>query len=280
VRRLTGLGLIPDPPGWVPDQAREVAEPDQIVGRERGDSDPPPVARVERPVGRPRAERSAAPSISDAVRDAVRDRVPPWADGLVDRITLGGLIWMLVGLIAVVVAGVMYVHRHGGGATSDYPAASTYSAGSGSGTSAVVTPAAVGTEASGSIVVDVGGKVRKPGLVTLPTGARVADAITAAGGPLRSTELDRVDLAARVTGAAAAPGTTAAGDSTGSPAPISLSDATVEQLETLPGVGPVTAQKIVDWRTAHGGFTSVSQLQQIPGIGPAHYSEISPLVAP
>jgi competence protein ComEA len=153
-----------------------------------------------------------------------------------------------------------------------------------------VTPAAVGTEASGSIVVDVGGKVRKPGLVTLPTGARVADAITAAGGPLRSTELDRVDLAARVTdgqlllvgvkGAAAAPGTTAAGDSTGSPAPISLSDATVEQLETLPGVGPVTAQKIVDWRTAHGGFTSVSQLQQIPGIGPAHYSEISPLVAP
>ena len=134
-----------------------------------------------------------------------------------------------------------------------------------------------------SIVVDVGGRVHHPGLVTLPIGARVADAIRAAGGPLRHRELARIDLAAHVAdGQLLMVGVPAAADSSGggSAAPVSLSTASLEQLETLPGVGPVTAQKIVDWRTTHGGFTSVSQLEQVSGIGPARYSQLSPLVTP
>jgi competence protein ComEA len=149
--------------------------------------------------------------------------------------------------------------------------------------------ASAATDAT-SIVVDVGGRVRKPGLVTLPAGARVADAIDAAGGPLHPRELDRIDLAQRVADGqlllvGVAPATAdpnaATGSSTSGPTgPISLSAASIDVLETLPGVGPVTAQKIIDWRSAHGGFSSVEQLQQVPGIGPAHYAEISPLVTP
>jgi competence protein ComEA len=133
-----------------------------------------------------------------------------------------------------------------------------------------------------SIVVDVGGDVRHPGLVTLPVGARVDDAIRAAGGPLRPRELARTNLAARVTdgellviGRKSGHG---GDDSTGGL--VDLSAASLTKLETLPGVGPVTAQKIVDWRNAHGGFTTVEQLQQVPGIGPTRYAELSPLVAP
>jgi competence protein ComEA len=61
---------------------------------------------------------------------------------------------------------------------------------------------------------------------------------------------------------------------------VDLSSADLTTLETLPGVGPVTAQKIIDWRTAHNGFTSIEQLQQVPGIGPAHYAEVESLVTP
>jgi competence protein ComEA len=155
--------------------------------------------------------------------------------------------------------------------------------------------AAPGSETdSSSIVVDVGGRVRKPGLVTLPAGARVADALAAAGGPLRHKDIATLDLAARVSdgqllliGATSAPTGTdqADGSSTdssadGSTSPVSLSTATIDELETLPGVGPVTAQKIIDWRTAHNGFASVASLQEVPGIGPAKYAELSPLVVP
>jgi competence protein ComEA len=155
-----------------------------------------------------------------------------------------------------------------------------------------------GGAAAGSIVVDVGGRVRKPGLVTLPAGARVADAIAAAGGPLHHREVATIDLAARVSdgqlllvgvsnpGSGDA-GTKGASDPGGSSLPgagatgsVGLNAATLEQLETLPGVGPVTAQKIIDWRTANNGFTDISQLQQVPGIGPAKYAELSPLVTP
>lgn len=148
-------------------------------------------------------------------------------------------------------------------------------------------PSPVVTSSAGpQIVVDVGGRVRHPGLVTLPAGSRVADALAAAGGALRSADIATLDLAARVSdgqllligvpggdaqGAAQSPG--GAG-----PGPIDLNAATVDQLDALPGVGPVLAQHIVDWRQQHGGFTAVDQLRQVPGIGPRKFDQLKSLV--
>lgn len=134
------------------------------------------------------------------------------------------------------------------------------------------------------VVVNVTGAVRRPGLYRLPDGARVADALERAGGPTRAAYLEAVNLAApladgqqvlvpRKGAAGVAAGETAAG-------PVSLSAATLEQLDTLPGVGPVTAQKIVDYRTAHGAFRSVEGLDAVPGIGPATVEELRDLVVP
>ena len=135
------------------------------------------------------------------------------------------------------------------------------------------------------IYVHVAGAVRRPGLLRLPDGARVAAAVDRAGGPLRKADLAGVNLAAKLedgrqivvprkgagaTGVAAAaggaPAEGAAGGGT-SGGPVNLNTATVEQLDTLDGVGPTTAQKIIDYREQHGGFGSVNELDRIPGIG-------------
>jgi competence protein ComEA len=139
------------------------------------------------------------------------------------------------------------------------------------------------------LVVDVEGAVRRPGLVRLGDGSRVADAVAAAGGLARRADRSTVNLAAPVAdgqqvlvprlgaGGAAGVGGAAAGASSG---PVSLSRASAEELDTLPGVGPVTAQKIVAYREAHGGFRAVDELDAIPGIGPARLEELRGLVAP
>jgi competence protein ComEA len=129
----------------------------------------------------------------------------------------------------------------------------------------------------GSVVVDVAGAVRNPGVYSLPAGARVKDAISRAGGPSGSALLQAINRAARVAdgqqilvpeegpgGAPLGVAGTASADG-----PISLGSATVEQLDTIEGIGPVTAQNIVDFRDQHGGLSSVDQLDQISGIGPA-----------
>jgi competence protein ComEA len=224
------------------------------------------------------------------LRDAIAAKLPPRAGDLVSRASPGSLLTAAIGVLLVVVVAVIVVTRHHGAATGASP---PYSYSGEASADPTDSPAPAGTDfgATESIVVDVGGRVRKPGLVTLPVGARVADAIDAAGGPLKPRELDRIDLAQRVTdgqllligvspSASDAAGDSASSSGTDPSTPISLSTATIDQLETLPGVGPVTAQKMIDWRTAHGGFTTVEQLQQVPGIGPAHYAEISPLVTP
>jgi len=140
------------------------------------------------------------------------------------------------------------------------------------------------------LLVHVLGAVRQPGLVQLAQGARVADAIEAAGGLTAKADPGDLNLAALVAdgdqvviGTSAEPGgevrgsAAAAGGSSGSGS-ISLNTATLEQLDTLAGVGPVTAQKILDWREAHGRFTSVAELQEVDGIGPKTYAEIAPSV--
>jgi len=139
------------------------------------------------------------------------------------------------------------------------------------------------------VYVDVVGAVRRPGLYRLHTGERVADAVARAGGPTRAAQLELLNLAALVAdgeqvvvprrGAAAA--SSAAPDGAASSGgPVHLNSATLEQLDELPGVGPVTAQKIVDYRTEHGGFGSVDELDAVPGIGPARLADLRPLVAP
>ncbi|MEV0091485.1 ComEA family DNA-binding protein [Streptomyces sp. NPDC050738] len=142
----------------------------------------------------------------------------------------------------------------------------------------------------GQIVVDVSGKVRRPGIHRLPTGSRVADALRAAGGikgdvdapGLNRARLlmdgEQVVVGGPLPQDAPAPGTAGSG-APGAPAgPVSLNSATAEQLDTLPGVGPVLAQHIVEYRRQHGGFRSVDELREVNGIGDRRFSDLSPLV--
>lgn len=158
-------------------------------------------------------------------------------------------------------------------------------------------PSAPRTEAPGPLVVSVVGLVQTPGLVTMTPGARVAEAITEAGGALAGADTVGLNMARRlsdgeqvVVGVTAAPGAPPAlgssisgtGPQPGSSAPapgaaagpIDLNAATVEQLDALPGVGPITAEAIIAWRTQHGAFGSVDQLGEVDGIGPARLDKL------
>lgn len=137
------------------------------------------------------------------------------------------------------------------------------------------------------LVVHVVGAVRRAGLFRLRDGSRVADALARAGGPTRHADLAAVNLAAplvdgeQVVVPRRGPGGSAAVTAApGAGAKVSLGSATVEQLDELPGVGPVTAQKIVDWRMTHGPFRSVDDLDDVPGIGPARIEQLRDLVTP
>jgi competence protein ComEA len=131
------------------------------------------------------------------------------------------------------------------------------------------------SEGGGDVVVHVAGAVRRPGVYRLPGGTRVTDAVRRAGGASGRAELDAVNLAARLTDGQqvvipqAGPQGVAAMGTTTAEGPISLGTATVAELDTIEGIGPVTAQDIVEFRDQHGGLASVEQLDQISGIGPA-----------
>ena len=145
--------------------------------------------------------------------------------------------------------------------------------------------------APAAVVVAVGGKVRKPGLVELPPGARVADALLAAGGADPGVDVAPLNLARKVTDgelimvgvkqpAGAVPAAPAGPVAPGQPGagPINLNTATLAELDTLPGVGPVLAQRILDAREAKGGFQAVSDLREVSGIGAARYEQLKDLV--
>ncbi|MFH9004892.1 helix-hairpin-helix domain-containing protein [Streptomyces afghaniensis] len=162
---------------------------------------------------------------------------------------------------------------------------------------------AAGAAETAEIVVDVGGKVREPGIHRLPAGSRVADALRAAGGVKPGTKTDGLNRArflvdgeqvivggpapAAGPGAGAGAGGTAVGGTGGAAAggvmpgaPVSLNTATADQLDTLPGVGPVLAQHIIDYRTQHGGFRSVDELREVNGIGDRRFADLRNLVRP
>jgi competence protein ComEA len=140
------------------------------------------------------------------------------------------------------------------------------------------------------VVVDVAGKVHHAGVVRLPTGSRVVDAIRAAGGALPGVNLTSLNLAAALQDGeqilVGVPGTSPAQVvapsgvpvSSAPSEPIDLNSATLEQLETLPGIGPSLGQRILDWRTAHGRFTTVDELREVSGIGDARFADLAPRV--
>ncbi len=174
--------------------------------------------------------------------------------------------------VALLLVGVQAIGGRGGGASS-----TAFGSSAGHGSSGGF---GVSQDGAGDVVVDVAGAVRRPGVYRLPSGARVTDAVQRAGGGTGRAVLDQVNLAARlgdgqqvvvpqrVQGAAAV-GASTGGATASDQGPISLGSASTEQLDTIEGIGPVTAQDIIDFRDKHGGLSSIEQLDQISGIGPA-----------
>ena len=161
------------------------------------------------------------------------------------------------------------------------------------GAPASVTPPPTVPSSAAGLVVDVAGKVRRPGIVELPSGSRVVDALQAAGGIRAGVDTRELNLARQLVDGeqivvgydvpAGAPATAPPGPSDtpstgGTIEPVNLNTATAEQLDTLPGIGPVTSQAILDWREENGGFTSVEELLEVSGIGDATLSDVAPYV--
>jgi competence protein ComEA len=159
-------------------------------------------------------------------------------------------------------------------------------------TPTVATGAAAGASSAAEVVVHVVGAVHRPGLVRLPAGSRVVDAVRAAGGTTASARPASVNLARLLVDGeqlvvqrrgslplASAAGPAGAVGATPAPsAPVDLNSATLEGLDALPGIGPVLAQRILDWRTAHGRFSSVDELGEVSGIGEATLADLRPVV--
>ncbi len=144
-------------------------------------------------------------------------------------------------------------------------------------------PASVG-ERTDDVVVYVSGAVASPGVLTLPTSSRVIDAITAAGGALPEADLESINLARilvdgeqiRVAVVGESPPSATAGTGTDAQACVRLATATETELQTLPGIGPALAQRIISYRSTHPRLTSVEELDDVPGIGPSLIEKIRP----
>ncbi len=219
------------------------------------------------------------------------DRLP---EPLRGRVHLGSA---QLGLVALVVAvGVLatawWLLRSSGGAGGVAVPAAVAPALVDPGTTSGPSPTGRASGAAGAatrtLVVDVAGRVRRPGIAVLPAGSRVVDAVKAAGGARPGVDLSSVNLArplvdgeqVLVGGPAggAAPAAGHGSGAAGAGALVNLNTADATTLESLPGVGPVTAAAIVQWRTEHGGFTAVEELLEVSGIGDATLAQISPHV--
>jgi competence protein ComEA len=179
---------------------------------------------------------------------------------------------------ALLVVGFRWVHGSNGGSSSQAVSFESSGGPAGSGGSGGGSFSVGGSNED--VVVDVAGQVRRPGVYRMPAGSRVNDAVARAGGASGGADLEAINLAARLSdgqqvvvpakaAAGASPSAATTGTATTSSGPISLGSATEADLDTIEGIGPVTAQKIIEFRDQHGGVSSIDQLSQIPGIGPA-----------
>lgn len=276
--------VLPGSGGWVPTRAAfDELDDAELDDAEVDDAGPPgePGERVG-PAGPDRPPGLPPPGLGEALRAAVLARLPPTLRGA--RVGPGRRGWralLVVALLAVAVSGVLWWRSRS--VPSTLPPVAVHTAAPTGAT------ASAGTPAQHVIVVDVVGKVRRPGIVRLPDGSRVYDAIRAAGGLKPHAGTKGLNLARKlidgeqvVVGVPAGSGASPAAGGTSSPAPgakLDLNTATLQQLDELPGVGPVLAQRILDYRTKIGSFTSVNQLQDVSGIGPARYADLEPLVS-
>ncbi|MEU6756832.1 ComEA family DNA-binding protein [Streptomyces sp. NPDC046685] len=276
-------------------------EPDGVRLRAEallGGSSPPPAAVEAGAEPHAPPEGAAGLSSGDARRLAVRERLPLWLQarcGMEPR-TVAAVAVVLVA--AVGFAAQQFWSARPGPVTAPAvvapgPAPPPALAAAGAGLTVppgVGAGAGAGAGAGGAamrIVVDVSGKVLRPGVLRLPAGSRVEDALAAAGGVRPGTDTTGLNRArvlvdgeqVWVGGPAPPPPGGPVGGGSGA-GPLSLGTATVAQLEGLPGVGPVLAQHIVDFRTARGGFRSVEELRQVTGIGERRFAELRKLVRP
>jgi competence protein ComEA len=179
------------------------------------------------------------------------------------------------GVVAIVVLALVAAALAGFGAWRARPA-----------TVPLAAPVPVDASPSGAalLVVAVAGKVRRPGVVRLPGGSRVADAVAAAGGALPGADLTLVNLARKVVDGeqivigVPAPAAPPGGGPQAAGGLVNLNTATLAQFDALPGVGPVLAQRLVEYRTANGGFRSVDQLREVDGIGESRFQRLKDLV--
>ncbi len=266
-----GIPAVPEPPEPRPDPGS--------TGVGAPGPTPPAVAR---PPGRHASRR--ARGVSDAV-------LPPLPGTLRDRISLGAGHVAVIAVVAVVGLAVTcwWLVRSGGHEVGAPLAISTPRGGLASPVAATDS-AATPSSAASRVVVDVAGKVRRPGIAVLRSGARVVDAIRAAGGARPGVDLTGLNLAQVLTDgeqivvgrtAIAAPaGGPAGGPASGAPVTdlVDLNTADETTLESLPEIGPVTAQAIIAWRSQHGGFSSVNQLLDVDGIGDATLAKLTPYV--
>jgi competence protein ComEA len=260
------------PRGWVPEDVEPAEGPGDDGWDEGPDDEPdgslrsPPEAELPAGLGRHRAPGRTA-------------RLDPGRPG-------AWALWVVAVLAAAAVVGWTWLGRPAVDElpVDEVPVATATGATAPPGTPSATSAAGAPTATGGTVVVSVIGQVATPGLVTLPAGSRVADALSAVGGLLPDADpasvnaaavlSDGQQLAVGVPGAAAPSGPPGTGG-TGSGGLLDLNAATVADLDGLPGIGPVLAQRIVDHRTAHGPFTSVDQLDEVSGIGPAIFADLA-----
>jgi competence protein ComEA len=272
-------------------------------GDRGGSGERPPPGAGAAPVAGRHAHRPVG--LGAAVGGWAQDRLPPPLQGRV-QLSAAHLVVVLLLAVGGLGATAWWVSRADGG---ERPVPSLASAPPVAAASLVTPSAAAGgapltgaastgpspagparsPTVAGSIVVDVAGKVRRPGIATLPSGSRVVDALEAAGGARRGVRLGSLNLARVlvdgeqiVVGVAAPPGVAASAASaptSGAAVPmVNINTASQAELEELPGVGPVTAQSILEFRAEHGTFTAVDELLEVSGIGDATLAKIAPYV--